>query len=430
MKSSTGRWVSGEDFFDRENELKLLESLVCDGNHVLLTGQRRMGKTSVARELGRRLQDKGWVFLFTDVEGATCPEDVVARIAEAVHPIRSISSAFAAPMRRWFTENVEEISALDFRVKVRAGLNPGTWQHHGKQLFDDCAAHDHPVLLVIDELPIFLKRILSEDDGHRRADEFLGWLRYVRQSLESRSPVFLVSGSIGLAPLVTRLGIPDRINDLHDFRLKPWDRKASVECFELLAASNGLPIDDDVAGAVYEALGIGIPHHVQSFFAHLRNFTIMQGRDRVTAEDVDQVYRTELLGPSGQNDLVHYETRLKDGMDDECYGMAMEILAEAATREVFTPDARRCLERLYSHVVTDAPGRVTEALDVLEHDGYLEARIDGHRIPFRLLKDWWAARFREHHTPLESRLPDPDRSGSSPMGFRGQGSPRSRGGAR
>lgn len=54
-----------------------------------------------------------------------------------------------------------------------------------------------------------------------------------------------------------------------------------------------LPIDDDVAGAVYEALGIGIPHHVQSFFAHLRQFAIMQGRDRVTAEDVGQVYRTE-----------------------------------------------------------------------------------------------------------------------------------------
>ena len=430
MRSSTGRWVSGDDFFDREDELKLLESLVCDGNHVLLTGQRRMGKTSVARELGRRLQDKGCVFLFTDVEGATCPEDVIARIAEAAHPVRSISSAFAAPMRRWFTENVEEVSALDFRVKVRAGLNPGTWQHHGKQLFDDCAAHDHPVLLVIDELPIFLKRMLSEDDGHRRADEFLSWLRYVRQSLENRSPVFLVSGSIGLAPLVTRLGIPDRINDLRDFRLKPWSPKASVECFERLAASNGLPIDDDVAGAVYEALGIGIPHHVQSFFAHLRNFALMQGRDRVTVKDVEQVYHTELLGPSGQNDLVHYETRLKDGMDDECYGMAMEILAEAATQDMFTPDARRCLERLYFHVVTDAPGRVTEALDVLEHDGYLEARMDGYRIPFRLLKEWWAARFHDHHIPLESRLPDPDRSGNAPMGFRGQGSPRSRGGAR
>ena len=81
MKSSTGRWVSGEDFFDREEELKLLESRVRDGNHMVLTGQRRMGKTSILRELGDRLEKKGWVFLFADVEGARSEEEVIGKLA-------------------------------------------------------------------------------------------------------------------------------------------------------------------------------------------------------------------------------------------------------------------------------------------------------------------------------------------------------------
>ena len=63
MRSSTGRWVSGEDFFDREGELDLLESRVSDGNHMVMTGQRRMGKTGILRELGRRLEQEGWAFL-------------------------------------------------------------------------------------------------------------------------------------------------------------------------------------------------------------------------------------------------------------------------------------------------------------------------------------------------------------------------------
>ena len=58
MKSATGRWVSGDDFFNRESELSILEQRIRDGNHVLLTGQRRMGKTSVAQELGRRLESQ------------------------------------------------------------------------------------------------------------------------------------------------------------------------------------------------------------------------------------------------------------------------------------------------------------------------------------------------------------------------------------
>ena len=408
MESATGRWVRGDDFFDRESELQILAARVRAGNHTVLTGQRRMGKTSIVQELGQRLKDQGWVFLFTDVEGATCAEDVIADIAQAVHPIQPIASRVATGLR-WFTENVEDVSALEFRMKIRAGLSAGNWRRHGEQLIRDCARHDHPVLLVIDELPIFLKRILDKhDDGARRVEEFLSWLRGALQVIvDGHSPVLIVSGSIGLAPLVQRLGIPDRINYLDPLRLGPWDRNTSITCFERLAANprHRLRIEAGVANAVYDGIGLGIPHHVQSFFARLWEFTIMHDRDRVTVADVNTVYRTALLGPSGQNDLVHYQTRLKEALEDDRYTIAMEILAEAAIQETFTPTARRCLEECYAPVVDDVPSRIAEVLDVLTHDGYIEATADGFRFPSRLLKDWWSARFRDHHIPLEQRPP-------------------------
>ena len=406
MKSSTGRWVSGDDFFDRESELQILEAQVQDRNHVLLTGQRRMGKTSIARELGRRLEAKDWVFLFADVEGAACPEDVIAQIAQAAHPVRALSSRFAACSERFFSDNIEEINALDFGVKFRAGLDAGSWRRHGERLFLDCAEYNKPVLLVIDELPIFLKRMLHNDGDARRVDEFMSWLRGVLQALGEDSPVLMLSGSIGLEPLMRRLGLPDRINHLYPFRLGPWSRDTSIECFEHLSESYEISVEAGVADAVYETLGVGIPHHVQSFFARLRDFATMQERERITVEDVGEVYRNALLGASGQNDLVHYETRLKEGIEDENYSIAMEILAEAATLEVFTPAARKCLERLYSTVVDDAPGRIADTIEVLAHDGYLESGDGGYRFPSRLLKDWWSARFRDHHTPLEKRRPE------------------------
>ena len=172
MKSVTGPWVSGKDFFDRENELRILDQRVRDGNHVLLTGQRRMGKTSIARELGRRLETDGWVFLFTDVEGAPGPEDVIAAIAEAVHPIRSISSRFAGTMQRWFTDSFEEIGAYDFRLRVRAGLSEESWQKHGGGLLRYCASHVNPVFLVIDELPIFSNGCSRKKEAGRKLTSF------------------------------------------------------------------------------------------------------------------------------------------------------------------------------------------------------------------------------------------------------------------
>ena len=409
MESSTGRWVSGDNFFNRERELEVLQRKVGEHNHVLLTGQRRMGKTSIAQELGRLLGNKGWIFLFSNVEAATCAEDVIVEIARAVHPYRSILSRFATATSNWFNSKVEEITAFEFGLKFRAGLDAGNWRRYGERLFQDSAAQDRPVYLVIDELPIFLKRMFQNDGNAQRVDEFLSWLRWVCQALGDSSPVLMLSGSIGLEPLVRKFGIPDRINYLDPFRLGPWDRRTSVACFDLLAKSHDLPVDHGVANAVYEALGVGIPHHVQSFFARLRDFITMRERDRVTVEDVEHVYHTELLGPSGQNDLVHYETRLKDGLEDKSYPIAMEVLAEAATQGVFTPPARRCLERLYSRSMVDAPGSIMEVIEVLMHDGYLEAAGNGHRFPSRLLKDWWSARFREHHIPIQERLPAVDK---------------------
>ena len=85
------------------------------------------------------------------------------------------------------------------------------------------------------------------------------------------------------------------------------------------------------------------------------------------------------------------------------YDFRVRILAEAATQEVFTADARRGLERLYSKLVDDSSDRIADALEVLIHDGYLIPGENGHRFSSRLLKDWWSARFRDHHDPLGTR---------------------------
>ena len=241
MQSSTGRWVSGSNFFDRKSELEALEKLAFDGNHLLLTGQRRMGKTSVTQELGQRLKNRKpeWIFLFADIEDATCAEDMIAEIAKAAHPVRGILSTLMATMRHWIGDNIEEVSAGDFGLKIRAGLNPGTWRREGEALLRDCAGYDKPVLLVIDELPVFLNRMLRDDgDIAWRVDEFLSWLRKVVQDIQKDdrpgsypSLVLMVSGSIGLAPMAQRLGTPDRINHLHTFRLGPWTRDISVQVF-------------------------------------------------------------------------------------------------------------------------------------------------------------------------------------------------------
>ena len=408
MKSSTGRWVSGDDFFNRTDELGQLERLVRDGNHVLLTGQRRMGKTSLARALGGRLRRQGWACLFADVEGAVSEEDAIAEMAKAVYPVQPIRKRLVGSLGRRLDRTLgklEEVGAREFRLKFRAVLNQGTWRRRGDDLIEFCARHDERVLLVVDELPIFLTRLLrrEQDDGQLRIDVFLSWLRKAFQASEGPSPVLLVTGSIGLVPLVRRLGLPDRINYLHDFRLGPWGRADSEECLRRLAGHYRLSLGKGAAGAVYDGLGIGVPQHIQSFFARLRASPEVRRTSEISVADVERVYRNEMLGPVGQGDLLHYDTRLQDALGDDLdYEIARRILGEAATQGKLSPAARSALVRAYTGSFERASARVEMIIDILVHDGYLESHGDNYRFCSRWLKDWWSLRAKGHAVPLEN----------------------------
>lgn len=54
------------------------------------------------------------------------------------------------------------------------------------------------MLLAIDELPIFLKRVLRGEDGAERSDEFLSWVRGVFQSIGDGSPVLPTALTISI----------------------------------------------------------------------------------------------------------------------------------------------------------------------------------------------------------------------------------------
>ncbi len=81
----------------------------------------------------------------------------------------------------------------------------------------------------------------------------------------------------------------------------------------------------------------------------------------------------------------------------------MKILAEAAIQHAFTAVARRNLITACTPIMEDPSERIAEAMEVLDYDGYLIAGDDGHQFSSRLLRDWWAARFQDHHIPLAPR---------------------------
>jgi hypothetical protein len=77
------RPASGWRFFGRKKELEVLEE---SDESFFVVGGRRMGKTSLLRELQRRMLENGTHVIFVDVEACQDEDQVVRKILESISP--------------------------------------------------------------------------------------------------------------------------------------------------------------------------------------------------------------------------------------------------------------------------------------------------------------------------------------------------------
>jgi AAA+ ATPase superfamily predicted ATPase len=79
-----GNWVIGEErFWDREREIELFIKSLDEGAHLHLIAQRRIGKTSLMREVSRRIEDR-YICLHVDLQKAQTAEDLMVEDARSV----------------------------------------------------------------------------------------------------------------------------------------------------------------------------------------------------------------------------------------------------------------------------------------------------------------------------------------------------------
>lgn len=409
LKKTVGNWVDGDRFFDREADIAALRQHVDDGTHTLLVAQRRMGKTSLVRELLRRLSGTPDIrAAFVDLEDARDPADAIVQISLASRRLQSMPHRAGelkeAVLRRF--RNVQLAAQHEeIRFQLRAEINSGTWKSKGDLLVNDLARGTGKIVLAIDELSILVNRILKGRDGQMlpenidAAAEFLSWLRRNAQKHRGRL-CLIVSGSVGIAPILKQAGLSAAMNVFSAYELKPWNESTASECLGELAATYRVNIPQSVREAVCRRLRCCIPHHVQQFFDALHRHLRLAGRTNATLEDADAAYRGDMLAVRGQIDMDHYEERLKMVLGTDGYRVALELLAQAASEGPLSP----VLVEMYKSkldISQDAgAAEVPFVLDVLVQDGYFTRRGEEFRFASGLLEDWQRSRRGLQIAPL------------------------------
>ncbi len=388
MAIRLGNKAEGADFFDRVTEQEDFWRYL-EGNHIVLSGPRRLGKTSLLQRLADEAEDHGLMARLVDVEGIDSAQAFVGAL-ERAFPDESIGGYLKAAGEKasdWLAR-IRKIGPSGVELETQA-MPDRPWTVGARKLQQRLS--EAPLLILIDEFSVFLGKLIARDRDE--AENLLGWLRPWRLS-SGVACRFVFTGSIGLNYLLEQHKFSTRFNDCHDFRLGPFKQKAALAMLAEVSRREGWQADDDAALAhLCQRTGWLSPFYLNLLLAS----SMEAARDRqeelgsaaqvLIQADVDDGYDRLLASRSR---FVHWYQRLERDLAEADFSFASAILGSLAKS-----DGGLTRKQLLARLQRREPdpdqraATLSRLLLKLEEDGYIDST--GERIQFLsfLLRDYW-----------------------------------------
>lgn len=392
MKNITGTVAEGEDFFGRDKEQRQIWSKLRDNANLALLAPRRVGKTSLLKRLKATAYSQSYRVIYIDVGDAADERAFVERLSQAVLAEADgeliLAKLESNPLVQFF-RNIKKIGGFGVSLELEQ-QKQASWDKLGQGLMEALNALGNRWLVQIDELPVFLLKLLQPEGeaARQRAREFLYWLRRLRGDFKNIQ--WIAAGSIGLDAVAERYRLTDAVNDLTIFRLEAYEKSTADHFLEALADNYPLALPPTVRSHIIQRVGWPIPYHLQLVYSALRDHC--DDRPAATRKDVDAVFEN-LLQPAHSSYFDTWRQRLQDelGKPDSDYALG---LLNAVCQD---PDgASRETLGLWLGSKLNNPDTKAEKqrylLNVLVGDGYLIEAEGRYRFRSFLLREYWRRR--------------------------------------
>ena len=409
MDNVAGSPVEGENFHDREADVKRLREIL-DNDDILLLGARRIGKTSIARAVMTAVRSEGWRAI--EINVASCQDEhcFLGKLDAALTPELA---SFTEKAKALIGDGLDTLTSRIQSVKVSlpgmadldvavGGSATEDWTHVANDVLRLISRVDQNQrwLIYVDELPIMLFNIIRVDpqNGVQRVRRFLDWFRNdVRALPEVRTLRWLVSGSVGLDTLVQQHGIADTINSMKHEGLEPFSEAVAISMLGKLATRYAMTFSDDDARSMIAAVVWTQPYYLQLAFNNLRS--LMAAKPQSAPGVLIEEAIEKLILPGGDNDFHHWEGRLTIQLAPADASHCLALLTQAAQTTIGAS-----ADNLFAELQGRMPNATAEESkhvfvtlrDILQRDAYWwPDESSGHkRYRFRLepLRRWWLRR--------------------------------------
>lgn len=331
---------------------------------VLLSAERRMGKTSVIRKMADEADRHGFVAAIRSVEDCASASEFVEQLAAGLRDALPRSHRASEKLKSLISAWGVQVDSGPIRIDPHLRQD---WKPQLQKLFAAVTDHqDRPVVLFIDELSMMLDKVRLRD-GAFVARDVLDSLRAARQRHEGLRMV--VSGSIGLHHVLDDLAHPGTawapVNDMDRVELTPLVQAEATQLAFRLMAGARIPCQDPQTVAALIAQQVdGVPYYI-----HLTVKWLREQGTVIVAADVTRAVQAGIEGLPDSWNLSYLGERIvsRYGASAVLAEQVLDIVAVAGAGLSTTEIGRR-IGSITAGVNEDG---LRHAVELLRLDHYL-----------------------------------------------------------
>jgi AAA domain len=379
MKPNPGGQLSADEVLGRDRLISTLWQ-VLERQSLLLTAERRMGKTSVIKKMTAQPLPQMLV-KFRDLEGLRTPLEFVEAVLQDVQQDLSRKEQAMGGVRTL----LEQLSGAE----IKGFKLPKSIEQHWKTILtktieDLMVQQEGMVVFFWDEMPMMLDNI-NRDLGETVTMEILTTLRSLRQTHSNLRMVF--TGSIGLHHVVTQLkkvgAAGATTNDMHQEEVTPLDLDDAILLAQELLT--GAKIDvKDLARSIAESVDL-VPYYIHHIVDELQQINVP-----ITQQSVSDIILNNLYNPSNRWDMAHYRERIDTYYESPIVPFALGVLDELAVTANPLPlqDLLQLLQ-VQNNLQNLDREMLLKVLSLLQRDHYIGQQQGAYAFRFPLIQQYW-----------------------------------------
>jgi hypothetical protein len=379
-----------EKTYGRNDEIAILYQLFEQGRDVSMHGPRRLGKTFLLDRLVDEAPVHKWTAIKVELAGCTESRAVFRELCKEIGKARSGGAqamAWISQRLNQFTEPRTESGGAWYQPFI--GLDHETYfERLIEAMHDDT---ERRWVLLIDELPIFLKALHDKGDtGIAAARDFMNKVIQLRQKYPR--VCWMITGSIGIEPLAKAGNYMGVLAKFQNFELKPLKEDQAKDYIKDLAKNgyllNRQEITEAEAKELIQAVGWLAPFYIDAL---AQNLTSPLATEPMQANLAVTTAIEQLIKQSGAATFGTWEEHLRKHYNDVDRAVAFSTLG-ALARDAQGTDIDGLLALIGQVGLTSDSLR--QILMRLETEGFITVdnwQLDTPRCGFLnpLLRLWW-----------------------------------------